>query len=337
MKIKNIKVSIFIFTLVLVTSFSLRAYSQNINTSDKNIFLDFDQDGLSDEEEKLYGTDSNNSDTDGDGYSDGIEIKSGYDPLKPAPGDKIITSNTQDKNDIKESSISQQSVSITEKDSTEEKNLTEELSLEISKLISERSAEQQEITLNDLDSLIQKSIGEVLTFEDLPDVSDDEIIIKKQNYSKLSEEKRIQKEKEDALEYLTALSYIIVNNLPQKINSVEDFEKLVGIIDDNINLFVSSNFTNIAYFQNLAEKNEKILLQISEIEVPESLLDLHKKGIQICKYAINLKNEINPDPKDPVSIIVNISKVQNLISLSMMLSEEIIKKMESLGIEKISI
>ena len=43
--------------------------------------LDTDQDGLPDYMEKILGTDVNNSDTDGDSYSDFDEIKNGYNPL----------------------------------------------------------------------------------------------------------------------------------------------------------------------------------------------------------------------------------------------------------------
>ena len=43
--------------------------------------LDSDQDGLPDYIEEVLGTDANNSDTDGDGYSDFEEIKNGYNPL----------------------------------------------------------------------------------------------------------------------------------------------------------------------------------------------------------------------------------------------------------------
>ena len=43
---------------------------------------DSDNDGLTDiEEYKVYGTDPKKADTDGDGYSDGDEIKNGYNPL----------------------------------------------------------------------------------------------------------------------------------------------------------------------------------------------------------------------------------------------------------------
>lgn len=43
---------------------------------------DTDQDGLTDEEEKIWGTDEEIADTDGDGYVDGLEITNLYNPLK---------------------------------------------------------------------------------------------------------------------------------------------------------------------------------------------------------------------------------------------------------------
>ena len=43
--------------------------------------IDTDADGLPDYMENIYGSDPNNPDTDGDGYKDGEEVESGYDPL----------------------------------------------------------------------------------------------------------------------------------------------------------------------------------------------------------------------------------------------------------------
>lgn len=45
--------------------------------------VDSDNDGLTNAEEKKYGTDPLNPDTDGDGYKDGDEVKAGYNPLGP--------------------------------------------------------------------------------------------------------------------------------------------------------------------------------------------------------------------------------------------------------------
>lgn len=48
----------------------------NVNT----VFTDTDEDGLTDVEEVLYGTDKNNPDTDGDTVNDGDEVDAGTDP-----------------------------------------------------------------------------------------------------------------------------------------------------------------------------------------------------------------------------------------------------------------
>lgn len=42
---------------------------------------DTDKDGLNNDEEAQYGTDANNSDSDGDGYLDGDEVRNGYNPM----------------------------------------------------------------------------------------------------------------------------------------------------------------------------------------------------------------------------------------------------------------
>ncbi len=46
--------------------------------------IDSDADGLTDDEEKITGTDPNKADSDNDTYLDLVELKGGYDPLVPA-------------------------------------------------------------------------------------------------------------------------------------------------------------------------------------------------------------------------------------------------------------
>ena len=55
-----------------------------LETNTGTTFPDTDNDGLTDPEEKLYGTDPTNPDTDGDGVSDGDEVAAGSDPTDPA-------------------------------------------------------------------------------------------------------------------------------------------------------------------------------------------------------------------------------------------------------------
>jgi len=96
-------IAMLIVSFVVFTA-TFFAIAQSKNNS--SLFLDSDQDGLTDQEEKMIGTDPFKADTDGDGYSDGEEVRSGYNPLKAAPGDKIVvqpqasSSASPDKNNI---------------------------------------------------------------------------------------------------------------------------------------------------------------------------------------------------------------------------------------------
>ncbi len=61
-----------------------------LSTANNNWEIDSDKDGLSDKEETLiWKSNPNNPDTDADGYLDGAETKSGYDPLQK--GKKLVT------------------------------------------------------------------------------------------------------------------------------------------------------------------------------------------------------------------------------------------------------
>jgi len=61
-----------------------------IQTAPIILMIDGDMDGLPDDLEKRLGTDPAKADTDGDGYSDGEEVKNGYNPLGDRElGDKI--------------------------------------------------------------------------------------------------------------------------------------------------------------------------------------------------------------------------------------------------------
>lgn len=53
--------------------------------------VDTDKDGLSDFQEKRYGTDPNNPDSDGDGVKDGDEVKQGSDPANPKDSKAVVS------------------------------------------------------------------------------------------------------------------------------------------------------------------------------------------------------------------------------------------------------
>lgn len=76
---------------------------------------DFDQDGLKDWEETLWGSDAKKADSDGDGVSDGDEVAQGRNPALAGPDDLITGSFTDDGKRI----------GISETDSVAERFITE--------------------------------------------------------------------------------------------------------------------------------------------------------------------------------------------------------------------
>ena len=69
---RSARATLFVFFSLLVFGTAFFVFADD-DSNGKNIFQDSDQDGLSNDEEKLYGTDPNNRDSDGDGYRDGVE------------------------------------------------------------------------------------------------------------------------------------------------------------------------------------------------------------------------------------------------------------------------
>ena len=99
MKKTKIIAAIAVSFVVFATTLFALAQSQTSNS----LFLDSDQDGLSNKEETAIGTNPNKPDTDGDGYTDRNELLSGYNPLKAAPGDKMtLTEVTAIRDEIKQ-------------------------------------------------------------------------------------------------------------------------------------------------------------------------------------------------------------------------------------------
>jgi len=340
MKLKNVKINLFVFIGLLVLGFSFFSFAQENSRSENNIFLDSDQDGLSNEEEETYGTNPNNADTDGDGYSDGVEVRGGYDPLKSAPGDKLVQAASPDV--PAEPAIVKKTGSATTvaADSAvpAEENLTQNLSTQVIDLINTKSAENKDISIEDLDGIISNISNQEISFENLPPINDDEIKIKKQDYSKLSDAEKTAREKEDSIAYLTAVAYILVNNSPQKISGMNDLEKIARQYTMQSTVILADP-SKISQLDDITKKGSEALIQIKEVEVPNNLLATHKKGLQLANYAFNTKNEFEQGDAtgDPVAQIINIGKAQGILGLLMNYTTEVSSQLETIGITTIPI
>ncbi|MBP9697637.1 MAG: hypothetical protein KBD65_00355 [Candidatus Moranbacteria bacterium] len=318
---RNARVSFFLFSSLLFLSV---AFFVSADDTGKNIFQDSDQDGLSNDEETLYKTDPLNKDTDGDSYMDGVEVESGYDPLKPAPGDKLVT----------ETGNTRTYTSST----TNEANLTDQVSEQIAGMVQGGELGQdKEVTLEDIETSVQSILDQSNQEIILPDVDMSTIKIKHLSKS-LKGSKREEQEKEDAVEYLTVMSYILANNSPKKLYNKEDVGSVITALGvDSLTAMASGNNK---YLEGLSEKGEKTLNEIKDVEVPEEMLSIHVKAIQLEKYSMTLKDEggkIGESAIDPLGQIASFSKIQGFLGVVRDFYQEISEKLGKYNITEIPI
>lgn len=320
MRLKNINLSFLLLIGLMFLSFAFFVVAQEQTSTTNNVFLDSDQDGLTDAEEKTYGTNPKKADTDGDGYTDGAEVKSGYDPTKPAPGDKIVTSGNQNKTGL-----------ILGQDSAKEgDNLTQKVSQKISELATSTNEDDQSITVDKIKSIVDESVSSG-ALDDIPEIKDSDIKIKKQDYGKLSKEKAKDKKKEDFINYITAVFYIISSNSPNPLTSATDVSSVLMQMTQKITTAMVSR--NASSLDDLEKSGKKVLEQLKEIEVPEEMVATHKKALAYAMYSQKLKTYINPNPEDPIEDISNFSKIEALISNLSQFSSEIESKFTEYDIE----
>lgn len=317
---KKLRVSLFIFFSLLFFSTAFFVFADDA-TNGKNIFQDSDRDGLSNEEEKLYGTDPFKKDTDGDGYSDGVEVESGYDPLKKAPGDKIVATTE----DVSES----KPVVATQKD-----NLTEKVSVEVASVL--RNADQNEsVSMDQINEAVEKALAGSSQEIHLPDIDIKEIKIKKAPSKKLSEKARKEKEHEDVLEYLTVLSYLIANNSPKTFHTGDELENLLTMLSGESLSALSVG--DMTYLDQLEERGKKMLEEARAIEVPEAMLDVHIKALKMAMYASKIKSELQPNESDPLGQVAALSQAQGFLAVVLELSQEIQDKLLQYDITQVPV
>ncbi len=309
--------SFFVFLFLTLLSFGFMALA-NEEEAITQYLADGDQDGLSTEEEKAFGTDPSNGDTDGDSYSDGIEVESGYDPLKPAPGDRIVPDET---------------VTTSNSDATAEQpvNLTTLASNELAALVEEKQSSQEELTSEDLNQAVAKVMENANDEIELPEIDLDKIKIKELS-DKLTETERKLKEKEDTLEYLTTLSYILMSNSPITIRSKEDLPNVIAQGTQEIIATLTTGNFNL--FSEIQEKSDAILKEIEALEVPENMVGTHAKALQIVGLVSTLGNKLQQVNvgEDPIGQMLEMSKLQGALFTMQGFVDDSTRRMSELGI-----
>ncbi|EKD58572.1 MAG: hypothetical protein ACD_56C00096G0005 [uncultured bacterium] len=300
-KIKHIKNSLLIMACVFFAGVNYLTYVKaDTNDSSCKSSIDSDCDGLTNEEELLYNTDITNKDSDGDGYSDGVEVKSGYSPTIAAPDDraKPMTSAEDESTPAVAGTSS-----------------TESYAQEFNSLIESKGANP--ITTIEVQEFVDKTIvekaGPALTFENLPLIEREQIKILAQPYGNLSEEEKKKRELEDAAKYLEKIIYLLISNAPVEIKTAQDVESFKTKFEDH--LATTSDPASVVFFSDLGDRLGLFSEQLAVVEVPEAMVEMHIKFFRLVLGTLELQNMPTPNSSDPLGNMLTLTKVTQLSEL----------------------
>lgn len=316
----NLRGSVFVFAFLCLVSSALYVTADEVSTTHVVVFDDFDTDGLSNNEEKVYGTDPDVADTDGDGYSDGVEIEGGFDPLKPAPGDRIVPQDVTTNDTDASPSIN---------------NLTSQATEELAALLESKGSTDQALD-EDFSSVINDILSTSQEDVVLPDIDDSELKIKKLPDG-LSDEEKEEQIREDTVEYLTLVGYILLSNLPTPVRNEFQLENFVGTSG---NAMLASLVSGDFSFLDESERRAKSALdEINGVEIPENMVVTHKKAIQMLTYVSNMKQEVHRyvTPEDPIAQMMAFSKIVGVIVSLHGFTQETQDKLAQYGIQNLSL
>lgn len=306
---KNLRWSIFVFSWLFLLSSAFYVVADESAATSVVAFDDADGDNLTTEEEKIYGTDPAKSDTDNDGYTDGIEIEGGFDPLKPAPGDRVVSEDV-----VSETNAGTEEPVV---------NFTEKATEELVNIVQRKSESEEElsITQDDLNGAMENVMALGYEPVELPEVDTTSLEVKEVP-TNLSADEAEEQNRQDVIEYLTLTSYILISNAPVRI---EDSESLKGFaIGAGQKMIVGILSGNYDFLDSIENNAQNALREVEKVTVPKSMLGTHVKTVKMLTFASNLKHTIKSttSPNDPMGQMYMFARVQGfLMSLDVFMQE----------------
>jgi len=303
-----------------------------------------------------------------DGYSDGKELSSGYNPLKAAPGDILIpgakvalpkeeTAGSDASSDSPKDALSAAledsgsplkslgldnnllDPAIVENFSSdpENPNLTNEMIGEFLKLTAEKSETSEDFLSNpvlssdELGQITQNAIEKADIAKELPEIRPDEMkILPPVDDEKLEPEEIKEKQKKEAEKYLASLAFIFATNSPFPVDEPENF---LSQLDEEQNTLISAmTVGDQGKIDDYAQRTRDGVEQIKKVEVPYIFKDIHKSALQLAIYTLDLKDDVAVDPNDPMKSLAALSSLQSVAESTLKLQAEMQTILDEYGI-----
>ncbi len=244
-----------------------------IKELETDLINDADNDGLSDTDEAYWNTDFQNPDSDGDGFLDGEEVTSGYDPREP--------SNNELGDDLGDTVYGTVKSVL-----TDDLNLTDQTGMLVAGAIS-----AGDIT-RDADPAKKDQYVDTLSFSVL-----DTFYQIQDNITTLPTITTIANSKENQVNYLSDLAQIIKEdliNFPNKLNTAVALEE------------------QSPYFLAKSRQYQSSFDKAGKLLVPESWVDIHKNVLNLLVRLANNHKAIGAYNEDILKSLMATSEIQNI-------------------------
>ncbi len=279
----------------------------NIFNEGKKIFVpvasepdaDPDNDGLKNWEEEVYKTDPRDPDTDKDGYTDGEEVLSGYNPLVKAPNDALEDTDTSIPRPVPSNLTDRLSQIISEKIKSGE-----------IKPISDPNTASDSALLNNEDILNEALLQIAEKAEKdfvLPNISDSEIKISKNPTTK-----------EEVQRYVVQMGSAMTTEDSIYLNFKSEADLIQSVVSEK----------DTSKMQPLIDSYGKIIQNIKKIEVPQDFVDIHKEQVAIFELTKKILKAIRDFKDDPASASAAADVYPKLNGMLKTMSEKLISRIE---------
>jgi len=305
-KYVNKKVAVF-----LVMLFFAWLNFSHAHNEDLDYFEDQDQDGLADQEEQAIGTDPTNPDTDGDGYSDGVEVNSGYDPLVPAPGDRIGEDDSGAGDAADAANLTELLMENIQEEKEEELEILQTANSTEEGIIEKDETDEASLTDGDVDDFVNETLQE-------GGVLDDELeLIPEDEFSIMSvpeeddEQGILDQEKNQVEEYFIEVGYILTenNDYLSGDQGVLSNDLLSLIMEVALDVDTGDN----SMVSQMKEDGVDIIDKLKDVEVPYVLKDVHITSVSLMGYMLEQDESIVFDQGDPAALSLMVGKLEGIM------------------------
>lgn len=266
--------------------------------------IDSDSDGLTDtEEERIYHTDPLKPDTDGDGYKDGDEVKTGHDPKVNESGTSGSSSTTTTDN-----TYGQQYNRFIASNPDDLSNIDPTKYLSEQDLKDLQSGNPSDQSIEKISSLALANTA-INAQSALPNIPDSQL-----NITSASGKQAVQ-------QYMIAFASIMLTGAP-----FGNQQQLTSYLVSALN----GDTTKVKQLLNMAKQAET---QLKQVPVPKEMLDIHKKAIGILElFQQSATILTNSDTVDPTAGLTATNQLRVLTNAASDLQTEISAVVKKYGI-----